>query len=148
MYLIYSIETKKEDWKVASIINSAGDKIDNVSINRVSRKGDIFPNFDTLAAKQKIDARLWENPDNGKMYLFAPKGGAKAPMKQTTDQSSMSNASNNEAEYPISVKLETLLNKFTGMQIDIQIIKELLQSKKKPVVDDFPPYEYEGEPYV
>lgn len=134
-YKIFEIEKKSADWVVVSLVDAAGDAHEKVSINKVSKKGDVFPNFDALDKGTKVEGRIWES-DAGKKYLFAPKGGAKAPYKQA-EQSHVSNASNEEHEYPISAKLETLLNKFTGMQIDIQIIKELLQLNKK-AVNDYP----------
>lgn len=126
-YKIFEIEKKSADWVVVSLVDASGDAHEKVSINKVSKKGDIFPNFDTLEKGTKVEGRIWQS-DAGKKYLFAPKGGAKAPMKQTVQSE--------EQEYPVSAKLETILNKMTGMQIDIQIIKELLQPKAK-AVDSF-----------
>ncbi len=137
MFKIKSVAKKNEDWLVLSLVNSAGDLIENVSVNRVSKKGDLFPNFDDIKADTKIDGRLWES-DSGKQYLFAPKGGAKAPVKQPTNASE-------EAEYPIHEKLETVLNKQVGHTILLQQILELLQPKKK-VVDEFPEYDSETGP--
>lgn len=126
MFALKKVEKKSNDWLVVSLVNSAGDLIENVSINRISKKGDLFPNFDDIKQDTKIDGRLWES-DSGKQYLFAPKGGAKAPMKQETPKE--------DTEYPISAKLETILNKLTGIQIDIQILKEHSLPKKKSNID-------------
>lgn len=135
MFKIFKLEKKNTDWIVASLVDAAGDVHENVSINKVSKKGDIFPNFDTLAKDQKVEGRLWKS-DSDKLYLFAPKGGAKAPFKQTPYEKAQ------DDEYPISEKLETILNKQVAHQIKLEQILELLQPKK--AVDDFPAYE--GEP--
>lgn len=134
MFKIFKLEKKNADWIVASLVDAAGDVHENVSINKVSKKGDIFPNFDTLAKDQKVEGRLWKS-DSDKVYLFGPKGGAKAPFKQPTQFNPV------DPEYPVSAKLETILNKLTGMQIDIQILKENSLPKKKTQLE-----EYEGEP--
>lgn len=128
-YKIFKIDKKNPEWAVVSLVDASGDAHENVSVNKVSKKGDIFPNFDTLEVGSKVEGRIWES-DAKKKYLFAPKGGAKAPVKETQSE---------EEEYPVSQKLETILNKMTGMQIDIQIIKELMQPKKKVEtgLDDF-----------
>lgn len=140
-FALRKIEKKSTDWYVVELVNSAGDLIENVSINRISKKGDVFPNFDNLKQDTKIDGRLWES-DSGKQYLFAPKGGAKATYKSSEradrEYDKKFDKQLEELEYPVSEKIETLLNKFTGMQIDIQIIKELLQPKKKTSDIDYP----------
>lgn len=134
-YKIFEIEKKSADWVVVSLVDASGDAHEKVSINKVSKKGDIFPNFDTLEKGTKVEGRIWES-DAGKKYLFAPKGGAKAkPIAQQIKE--------DNDEYPISEKLETILNKQVAHQIKLEQILELLQPKKK-VADDFPAYE--GEP--
>lgn len=136
-FKIFKIEKKSPEWAVVSLVDAAGDVHENVSINAVSKKGDIFPNFDSLAKDQKVEGRLWKS-DSNKVYLFAPKGGAKAPVKQTPYEKAQND------EYPVSEKLETILNKLVGQQIKLEQILETLQPRKKAPIDDFPPYE--GEP--
>lgn len=144
MFKIFKLEKKNADWIVASLVDAAGDVHENVSINKVSKKGDIFPNFDNLAKDQKVEGRLWKS-DSDKVYLFAPKGGAKAAYKASEhmDRAYDKNFDSvaEEAEYPVSAKLETILNKLTGIQIDIQILKENSLPKKKTQLEA-----YGGEP--
>lgn len=146
-FKIFKIEKKNADWIVASLVDAAGDVHENVSINKVSKKGDIFPNFDTLEVGTKVEARIWES-DAGKKYLFAPKGGAKAPImgQPTTGKGTFNTAASNDSEYPISEKLETILNKQVAHQIKLEQILELLQPKKKVQSTDFEANEYQGEP--
>lgn len=128
MFALKKIEKKNADWYVVSLVNSAGDLIENVSINRISKKGDVFPNFDDIKQDTKIDGRLWES-DSGKQYLFAPKGGAKAPVKQAT--STFDKGTNPDYEYTVSEKLETVLNKMVGQGIKLDKILELLEPKNR-----------------
>jgi hypothetical protein len=72
-YTLDWIETKSADWKLASITNEAGMKFTNVSINRVSKKGETFPNFDNLRAGETIAGEYWETPDKSKSYLYPPR---------------------------------------------------------------------------
>ncbi len=138
MFKIFKIEKKNADWVVVSLVDAAGDVHENVSINRISKKGDLFPDFENLDKDQKVEGRIWES-DAKKKYLFAPKGGAKAPVKQAEQ----SHLSNEKQEYPLSAKMETMLNKQIAMQIKIEMILELLQPKKvlKPEEGeyDYPP---------
>lgn len=124
MYKLISVENKGKDWTVVSLVNAAGELIDNVSVNRVSKKGDVFPNFDGLAEGQKIDARLWESPSN-KMYLFAPKGGAKAIVKQTRTENPnpMKDEDNSET---VRETQQQILNKLTGLQLQLGRLEDAL----------------------
>lgn len=88
---ITAVDNKAKDWKVVSILNAAGDIVENVSINRTNKKGDIFPNFDGIAVGQKIEGQLWQSPA-GKMYLFAPKDSPKTPSTPETNDFTVSNA--------------------------------------------------------
>lgn len=67
------IEVKKDGWKIASIkeVIEGGQTINDVSINKVDKKGREFPNFDALAAGHMIAGNLWLSPV-GKYTLFAP----------------------------------------------------------------------------
>lgn len=65
------IETKAEDWKVAMLTDDKGTSLKEVSINRKSKKGELFPNFDTLASGQEVEGQLWQSTA-GKWYLFPP----------------------------------------------------------------------------
>jgi hypothetical protein len=92
------IETKDDGWKLASITDAEGHKLLNVSINRTSNKGEVFPNFDNLAAGMDIEAVTWQSKA-GKWYLFPPKpqttqgeaytkpqGGFKAGMQKMAEE--------------------------------------------------------------
>ena len=64
------IEVKSPDWKIATIQD--GDKVyESVSINRTSKKGETFPDFDDLQAGRETNGVLWVSPAN-KNYLFPP----------------------------------------------------------------------------
>ena len=65
------IEKKNEDWKVAAL-NENGTMHQEVSINRKSKSGEEFPNFDNLQAGQEVEGELWKS-GAGKEYLFPPK---------------------------------------------------------------------------
>lgn len=66
------LEKKDPNWIKATITNEAGAQIKDVSINRISKKGDVFPNFDSLMPGQEIEGVLWQSP-KGPFYLFPPK---------------------------------------------------------------------------
>lgn len=65
------IETKGPDWKVATLTNEMNKTEKEVSINRTSKKGEVFPNFDALQVGQTIEGELWQS-GAGKWYLFPP----------------------------------------------------------------------------
>lgn len=65
------IEEKSPEWKVASVTNEQG-SFKEVSINKTSKKGEAFPNFDGLMSGQEVDAEFWSSPA-GKHYLFPPR---------------------------------------------------------------------------
>lgn len=74
------VENKSPDWKIVSVIAPDGFETKDVSVNKVSKKGEVFPNFDNLAAGQEVEAVMWKSPSN-KWYLFppqaeSPRGGA------------------------------------------------------------------------
>ncbi len=149
MFKIYEIQKKNADWVVVSLVDAAGDIHENVSINKVSKKDDVFPNFDSLDKGSKVEGRIWES-DAKKKYLFAPKGGAKAPYKssEAADRAydKKFDAQAEEQEYPVSAKLETILNKMVRQQIQLEQILELLQPKKKAPIDDIPDYPNDIDP--
>ena len=66
------VEVKNTDWKEISLTRESGDKLTEVSVNRTSKKGEVFPNFDNLQAGQTIEGELWQSPA-GKWYLFPPR---------------------------------------------------------------------------
>lgn len=66
------MDKKSADWAIVSLVNE--DKIESleVSINKTSKKGEVFPNFDKLAVGQEIEGELWQSTV-GKEYLFPPR---------------------------------------------------------------------------
>lgn len=139
-FKVTKLQKKSNDWLVVSLLDAAGDITEEVSVNRISKKGDLFPGFDEITEGEKVEGRLWKS-DSHKMYLFAPKGSAKAPVKEPVKST--------DDEYPVSAKLETILNKMTAIQIDIQIIKEVItpKTKAKAQVEEYPPNDFEDVPF-
>lgn len=76
---ITKCEVKSNDWKVVDCENPTGEKTVNASVNRVNKKGEVFPAFDDIKVDTRLNAEIWVSPA-GKAYLFAPKvtsgGGA------------------------------------------------------------------------
>ena len=66
------------DYIVADLVDPEGGKIEGVSINRKSKKGDLFPGFDEILTGKDIEGELWTS-DAGKHYLFAPKKKLEKP---------------------------------------------------------------------
>ena len=66
------IEIKSPDWKVVSLKDAQGKVTADVSVNRTSKKGEVFPNFDAITLGATVDGELWQSTA-GKWYLFAPK---------------------------------------------------------------------------
>lgn len=77
------IETKAPDWKVAALTDEQGQTNQEVHLNRKSKSGEEFPNFDTLAAGQDIEGEPWKN-SAGKSYLFPPKKDKPRPQGNRT----------------------------------------------------------------
>lgn len=84
-YLIEWSERKNNDWIVATLKDLTGATFENVSINRKSKKGDEFINFDSITTGGDIEGNLWTS-DKGTHYLFPPslqkKGGTKPPIEK------------------------------------------------------------------
>lgn len=88
-YKIEWCENKSDDWKVLTLID--GDQtLDNVSVNRVNKEGEVFPNFDGLVPSTTVKANLWTSKA-GKRYLFAPKpqGGSNKGVKSQVIEKAM-----------------------------------------------------------
>lgn len=85
-YIVDWAESKKPDWKVVTIreITEGGNSYEDVSINKVDRKGVTFPNFDGIMPGAQIHGNLWRSP-TGKYTLFAPepKVAGTAPARPT-----------------------------------------------------------------
>lgn len=65
---------KTPEWTIATLIQEDGSKLNEVSINKVNKKGEVFPNFDNLMPGQEVEGEFWTS-DKDKNYLFAPKVG-------------------------------------------------------------------------
>ncbi len=66
------VENKNADWKVAQLIDEAGVKSIDVSVNRTNKKNEVFPNFDGITPGASVEGELWTSAA-GKHYLFAPR---------------------------------------------------------------------------
>ncbi len=84
-YTIQWVENKGVDWKLLTL-DLNGKALKDVSVNRLSKKGEVFPDFDNLQAGREVEGELWTSPSN-KNYLFPPKepktgqgGGYKAQL--------------------------------------------------------------------
>ena len=73
-YTISLVEDKNKDWKIVTLEVVEGDgsvMYEDVSVNRVNKKGEIFPNFDNIKVGERVKGNLWSS-SAGKRYLFAP----------------------------------------------------------------------------
>lgn len=72
-YIVDWVESKKDDWKVCTLreITEGSLTIDDVSINKVDKKGIAFPNFDQIMPGAQVHGNLWRSPA-GRYTLFAP----------------------------------------------------------------------------
>lgn len=66
------VENKSPDWKIVSVTGVDGTKLTDASVNRVNKKGEVFPNFDAIIPGYEFEAEPWKS-EVGKQYLFAPK---------------------------------------------------------------------------
>lgn len=71
-YKVLKVDDKNKDWKVISIEKGENEYLHNVSVNRVNKKGEVFPNFDDIKEGAITEGELWES-GSSKWYLFAPK---------------------------------------------------------------------------
>lgn len=69
---ISKVEDKSADWKVVGLLSEDKTAYEGVSVNRVNKKGETFPNFDDIKAQAEVEGDLWKSPAD-KWYLFAPK---------------------------------------------------------------------------
>lgn len=72
LYTITKIEPKSNDWKIVGGTGADGSFLIDASVNRVNKKGEVFPNFDGITEGAQIEGEPWKS-DSGKWYLFAPR---------------------------------------------------------------------------
>lgn len=72
MFKVTQVNNKSADWKVISVVNSDGDEVHEVSVNRTNKKGEVFPDFDKIIVGADIQGQSWVS-QTGKKYLFPPK---------------------------------------------------------------------------
>lgn len=70
-YLVDWVEAKGKDWKLATLLEGQT-KLEDVSINRTSKKGETFPGFDDIGPGTETEGELWTSA-SGKKYLFPPR---------------------------------------------------------------------------
>lgn len=107
-FLVNKIEKKNNDWYVLSVVNGAGDLVENISVNRTNKKGENFPGFDEIREGEKVEGTLWESPAN-KLYLFAPKGSKASPASQNSPQNDQFSVSNAEIKNLLTLKVIPML---------------------------------------
>lgn len=66
------LEVKSTEWTIVTLLDDNGVEYKDVSINKKSKKGEEFPNFENLQAGQDVEGELWTS-SAGKHYLFPPK---------------------------------------------------------------------------
>ena len=135
---ITAVADKTKDWKVVSILNAAGEIVENISVNRTNKKGEVFPNFDAITVGASVEGQLWQS-STGKIYLFAPK----ETKKQTLDSGPAANT-------PATAELKNILQLQLIPQIDqtkaaIAEVKFLIQALgdrlEKVLSAEEPPFE-------
>ena len=84
MFTITKIESKNNDWKIANVTGVDGTNYKDCSINRASKKGEVFPNFDELDEGKTIEAEYWRS-GAGKNYLFPPRAKKTTATRKTFD---------------------------------------------------------------
>lgn len=74
LYKIDWLENKKDDWKVATLIEATegGQAINDVSLNSPDRQGRTFKDFAQFGIGTMVEGNLWKNQTTGKYTLFAP----------------------------------------------------------------------------
>lgn len=114
-------ENKSKDWKICTVTKPDGTTTENVSVNRMNKKGEVFPNFDGIAPGADIEGELWRS-DAGKWYLFAPKpkgeglGTRPAWVKPKADMTRVMEKKQESIEKNMDVKNEAI--KMAGAQRD------------------------------
>lgn len=128
---IVKVESKNADWKVIQILNAAGELVENVSVNRTNKKGEVFPKFDEIAVGASVEGQLWQSPA-GKIYLFAPK----EQKKQVIDSGpAANNGATAEIKNILQLKIIPMLEAIHKEQV---IISERLDKALGATPEDSP----------
>lgn len=145
MFHITKCEIKTKDWKVISVVTADGDSIENVSVNRTNKKGEVFPNFDAIMTNSDVSGQLWNSPA-GKQYLFAPK--ANSSVRRDDMGPASSDAASAELKNILILKVIPLLeqNNAAAQKIEYLIgalgdrIAYLISGQKKEINPDDVPF--------
>lgn len=120
---ITAVIVKSPDWKLVTILNAAGELVEEVSVNRAGKDGNVFPGFDDIQMGSMLEGKLWQSP-KGKLYLFPPK-----ETDQKKDQSPA-------LRDPGMAEIKNLLV-LTVMPILEKIHKELIILNEKHGMEDY-----------
>lgn len=122
-YKIDWLEVKNTEWTLVSLTGEDGKKIEEVSINKKSKKGELFPNFDNLASGQEVEGELWQSTA-GKWYLFPPKqskqgqGGAfKTQVIEEAQDTKRRDITHFQGEKEYSIRVSSSMNKAIELAI-------------------------------
>lgn len=133
-YKIDWLEVKSPDWKIITITGE-GKQYNDVSVNKTSKKGEVFPNFDDMKAGDDIEGELWVS-QAGKNYLFPPRVDNKP---QTRSAGAITKAMDKKAENiavaqgnkehgimtssTIRMAVDIALAETTGLPFDVGVFK-------------------------
>lgn len=70
-FKVTGVVNKGADWKLVDLEENGIETI-GVSVNRVGKNGDVFPNFDAIDVGAEIEGVYWRST-TGKDYLFPPR---------------------------------------------------------------------------
>lgn len=129
-FIVEWIEQKGPDWKVCDLKAQNGVTVPDVSINRVNKKGETFPNFDAITLQATIEGNLWKS-STGKAYLFAPQvkkgnfGGAMPAQLMKKKEEGIRAAQENKSE---SIKVSSTMRDAVAITL-AQMSADIILSK-------------------
>lgn len=71
-YTVTKCDKKSSDWYILNLKDISGNPVEQVSVNKINKKNEAFPNFDLITEGYTLQGELWTSTQ-GKNYLFAPK---------------------------------------------------------------------------
>lgn len=117
------MEKKNEDWIIATLKSENGVALEEVSINRKNKKGEVFPKFDEIVAGADVEGELWQS-SAGKWYLFAPKavkmavGGAyKGQMMEKAMDKKNESIARFQGDKELSIKIASTFSQSVALAI-------------------------------